>query len=249
MAEAKSKATSNDSDRALPLIQKLAKIRKMTEVVSKDQSGYGYKYSDINEILANVKAGMEKYGVSLIPQISHATTSVELQTYTNRKTDKTGKLIETVINEMLVSAEMFFFWVNDDNTEDTIKVPWYLVGSQSDPSQAFGSALTYCTRYFMLNYFQIARDNDVDEYRSKQKEALQREDREVTEQLIETIDTEIKAFLGEHKDSAAEVKKLCEKYSKGGNYKAIKESAVAASLLEEFRAKFISGKTEESKGE
>ena len=53
----------------LNLYQKLAKIRKIVDVVTKQKSGFKYTYADINEILAKVKGGMERYGVSLIPEM------------------------------------------------------------------------------------------------------------------------------------------------------------------------------------
>lgn len=237
-------ATEAKSDRALPLIQKLAKIRKLVDIVSKDVTGYGYKYADINEILAKVKTGMEKYGVSLIPKIVPSTTTVQQNVITTKKVDKTGAERETITTEMLVQSEMVFIWVNDDDTADVIEVPWYLVGAQSDPSQAFGSALTYCTRYFMLDYFQIAQDNDVDAYRSKQKEAAQAEDNEALMAIIKTLDTEIRAYLGSNPDAAQEVKQLCSRFSKDGRYNTIKEPAIAGKLLDEFRKQFINNEEE-----
>lgn len=51
----------------LSLVQKLAKIRAMSDVVVKGKRGYNYTYADITEILAHITAGMKKYGVTLIP--------------------------------------------------------------------------------------------------------------------------------------------------------------------------------------
>ena len=49
----------------LNLIQKLAKIRAISDVVAKEKRGYNYSYADITSILAKITAGMKKYGVSL----------------------------------------------------------------------------------------------------------------------------------------------------------------------------------------
>lgn len=239
-------AETAKTDRGLPLIQKLAKIRKLVDIVAKDMSGYGYKYADINEILAKVKTGMEKYGVSLIPKIVPGTATVQQNVVVEKKIDKTGKEVEKVTTEMLVQSQMVFVWVNDDDLNDVIEVPWFLVGAQSDPSQAFGSALTYCTRYFMLDFFQIAQDNDVDAYRSKQKEAAQAEDVETASAIIKLLDTEIRTFIGSNPDAAPEVKKLCARFAKDGKYTAIKEPALAGKLLEEFRKQFINTNEEDS---
>ena len=53
----------------LNLVQKLAKIREMIEVLRKNKSGFNYKYVTEDEILARVAAGMKKYNVSLKPSV------------------------------------------------------------------------------------------------------------------------------------------------------------------------------------
>ena len=227
----------------LNLIQKLAKIRKIADAVAKDKRGYGYSYADITNILAKVTAGMEKYGVSLIPQIVPGTAEVRQNVVTKTKTDKTGTTYDEVSTEMLVKADMVFKWVNDENPEDYLDVPWIITGAQYDPSQAFGSGITYCTRYFMTSFFQIAQvDADVDAYRSKQKEAEVSEDRAIAQEIIEQVDVLIKTYLADNPDAGEAVKKFVSKYAKNANYKAIKESALAAKLLQDFQDKFIERK-------
>lgn len=228
------------SERELSLIQKLSKIRSIADVVKKSKKGYNYSYSDITEILAKITAGMNKYGVSLIPSILSGSASVTQHTATNTKFDKTGKPYDNTTTEMLVTAEMVFSWIDDDNPEDRIDVPWFIVGSQSDPSQAFGSGLTYCTRYFLCNYFQIAQtDSDVDAYRSKQKEAEKSEETAIAVEIVGQIDTMIKECLTANPDKSDEIKKFVSKYVKGANYLAIKDPAIAAKLLNDFKEKYF----------
>lgn len=224
----------------LNLVQKLAKIRAISDAVSKDKRGYNYKYADITSILAKVTAGMKKYNVSLMPGIVPGTADVQQSTIVNTKFDKTGKPYEQTSTEMLVKADMVFKWVNDDDPNDYIDVPWVVTGSQSDPSQALGSGLTYCTRYFLCNFFQIAQpETDVDEYRSKQKEAEKSEDKVIAEDIIGEFDKVVRQFLSDNPDQSDEVKKFISKYAKGGNYFAIKEPALASNLLSSFNEKFI----------
>ena len=134
------------------MVQKLAKIRAISDVVSKEKRGYNYSYADITTILANITAGMKKYRVSLIPSIVPGTFDVSQNIIENTKVDKTGKPYVQKSTEMLVKADMIFKWINDDDTTDYIEVPWVTVGSQSDPSMATGSSLTYCTRYFLTSF-------------------------------------------------------------------------------------------------
>lgn len=230
----------------LNLYQKLAKIRVMSDVVSKEKRGYNYSYADITTILANITAGMKKYKVSLIPSIVPGTMEVNQNVTHNTKFVKGRDApVETVSTEMLVLADMVFKWVNDDNPEEFIEVPWVVTGSQSDPSQAFGSGLTYCTRYFLTNFFQIAQaDSDVDAYRSKQKEAEVSEERAVAEEIIKQFDEILKTFLADHPDQSESVQKFIKRYAKNANYFAIKEPALASKLLKEFKEKYLGEKGE-----
>ena len=224
----------------LNLIQKLAKIRAISDVVAKEKRGYNYSYADITTILAKITAGMKKYGVSLIPQIVPGTANVEQSVSSTTKFTKTGEAYEAKTTEMLVTADMIFKWVNDEDPEDYIEVPWFVTGSQGDPSQALGSGLTYCTRYFLCNYFQIAQaDSDVDAYRSKQKEAESSEDRAIAEEIISQFDAQVRTFLADNPGKLDEVKTFVKRYVKSGNYLAIKEPALAADLLAKFNEKFI----------
>lgn len=230
------------ADEKLNLIQKLAKIRSISDVAQKNKKGYNYSYTDITAILANVTAGMKKYGVSLIPSIVPETADVAQNVLVNTKFDKTGKTYDQTVTEMIFKADMVFKWVNDEDPTDFIAVPWFVTGSQSDPSQALGSGLTYCTRYFLTSYFQIAQpETDADTYRSKQKAAEESEDRAIAEQIIQNFDVVVKKFLADNADKGEEVKKFISKYAKGGNYYLIKESALASKLLDDFRTKYEKG--------
>lgn len=224
------------------LVQKLAKIRGISDVVFKEKRGYNYSYADITTILAKITAGMKKYGVSLIPQIVPGTAEVSQNIVRNTKPDKTGKVYENTVTEMLVKAEMIFRWVNDENPEEVIEVPWFVAGSQNDPSQAFGSGLTYCTRYFLCNYFQIAQsDSDVDTYRSKQKAAEESEDRAIAQEIISNFDSAVKKFLADNPEKSEDVKKFISRYAKNANYLVIKEPALASKLAADFKTKYIKG--------
>ena len=92
----------------LNLIQKLAKIRAISDVVAKEKRGYNYSYADITTILAKITAGMKKYGVSLIPQIVPGTANVEQSVSSTTKFTKTGEAYEAKTTEMLVTADMIF---------------------------------------------------------------------------------------------------------------------------------------------
>ena len=230
-------------EKELNLIQKLAKIRAIADVAIKDKRGFNYSYADIAQILASVKSGMKKYEISLIPMITPETAEVSQILTVNTKFTKTGEQYEQRTTEMLFHADMVFRWVNDSYPADYLDVPWTVTGSQADPSQAFGSAMTYCTRYFLTNYFQIPQvaADDVDSYRSKQKAAEVSEDKAIAEEIIKQFDTVFKAYLADNPDKSDEMKKFVQRYVKDANYFKIKEPALAAKLLEDFRQNYIKG--------
>lgn len=223
----------------MSLINKLAKIQEIADVVSKNKKGFNYKYADIIEILAKVKAGMKKYHVTLIPCIVPGTATVAQNVIVNTKFDKTGKQYDQTSTEMLVKADMSYKWINNDNADETIDVPWFVTGMQPDPSQAFGTGLSYCERYFLCAYFQIATTEDIDAYRSQQQEIEKAEDIAVAEGIIETLDELIKGYLGENPDKSEDVKKFIAKYVKNSNYLGIKEPKLAAKLLEDFKTQYL----------
>ena len=236
------------SEEQISLIQKLAKIRAMSDVVSRNKKGFNYTYADVTSILANITAGMKKYGVSLIPTVVPGTANVHPVTTTNTKLAKNGDAYENVVTEMLYTAEMVYRWINDDDPSDVIDVPWFVTGSQSDPSQAFGSGMTYSLRYFLLQYFQIAQamnDTDVDAFRSRQKEAEVAEERASAASIIQEFDTRLKAYLSEHPESEAEVKKFVSRYAKDAKYTSIKEPVLASKLLNDFTEKYLANIKEE----
>ena len=220
---------------SLNIYQKLSRIRRIAGAVVKEKKGYGYTYADITTILAKVTAGMDKYGVSLIPQIVPDTGRVRQNVTVNTKIDKQGKSYESTSTEMLFCADMVFRWVNDDNPAEYIDVPWFVTGAQNDPSQAEGSSLTYTTRQFLTNFFQIAQvENDVDAYRSKQKAAEAAETKAITDGLIAQFDALVKDYLTANSDKAEEIKTFITKYVKNANYLAIKDPAIIGKLIEDF---------------
>ena len=218
------------------IYQKIAKVRKMVEVLLKDKAGYNYKYVSDAQILSKVTAGMEKYGLLLIPAIVPSTLSVEPYTYNKVKFTKTGDKYDEPVNEIIVKADTIQTWVNIDNPVERIEVPWLMVGQQSDAAQAGGSGLSYARRYYLLHFFSISTvENDVDAWRSDQKTAEQAEGVEISNAIISQID---KIYM-QHADDktkkdkfVAELKKVILIDGKpGANWKLIKDPAMAAQAL------------------
>jgi len=197
----------------------------MVCVIKKDKQAYGYKYVPEDEILARITAGMEKYNVSLIPAIVPNSSSV----VPYQSVDKKGK--DTY--EIIVNADMKFKWVNDENPDDCIVVEWLLTGQQSDSSQAFGSGLTYCQRYFLLKYFQVATvDDDPDNWRSKKRATEDMEKTEALNELKESILEACQAKIDTGIERDVVYKIISDNNGGKKNPNAIKSIELAETILE-----------------
>lgn len=241
MAERKPSSNSTEEEN-LNIYQKLAKIREITSVMTKNKSGYNYKYTSIDEILARVTAGMKKYGISLIPLIDHNSIDVNQSTYQKTRFTKDGTQYIENTNEMVVKGNMTYRWI-DDATGDTVDVPWFITGSASDPSQSFGGALTYGLRYFLLHYFQIATldDSDPDSWRTKQREAENAEDKQVADAIIESVNNVIQQNVtDENKPELIKVIKSVVKVNgkASANYSLVTDPQVASELLDKVNKYF-----------
>ena len=135
---------------------------------------------------------------------------------------------------------MTYTWTNIDDPSETVVVPWVVVGQQADASQAFGSGLTYTNRYFLLKYFNVSTsDDDPDAWRAKQREAEDAAAKMVAEEIVKVINDTIKEYMEGHKEKGAEVRKLCAKYAKDGDYFTISDPILAQKLLDDFKNTFL----------
>lgn len=224
------------AEEKLNIYQKLDKIRRLVEVLQKDKSGFNYKYISDAQILSKVTAGMKKYGLMFIPHIVPGTMKVAPYTYKTVKFTKDGQSYENIVNEVLVSADMIHTWINIDNPSEQVEIPWAMVGQQADAAQAGGSGLSYWRRYALINFFSVsAVENDVDAWRSQQREAEASEEIAIAQSIVQEIDSIVQA---QTMDAAtrdkfvAELRKIIRiKGKPGNNYFLIQDPAMAAKVL------------------
>lgn len=232
------------SEDKLNIYQKLAKIRKSVEVLSKNASGYGYKYVSEDVILERITGLMDKYSLSLIPSVVPDTMGIKPYQYAETKLTKDGKPYDKNVNEVIVYAEMNYTWVDNTNPEQRIEVPWMFIGQQSDASQAFGSGLSYGNRYFLLKFFLTATvEDDPDKWRSRQKEAANAEELEIASAIVQQIRDFLNVFIAKHSDKEEDIKAIIKKHviERGKpsiNYIGIKDPKIASALLEDLKNNF-----------
>lgn len=231
----------------LNLHEKLLRIADMAGVLRKNRDGYNYKYTDEAEIQAKVTAGMQKYRVMLYPSLVPGTLQVTPYHYDKPKTKReNGKSVDYTVpvNEIIVSSEVEYLWVNADNPEERITRYWAYIGQMEDASQAFGAGATYGNRYYLLKALQLATtEDDPDEYRSKQKRALQEEEDKEEREIKEKAAKELKeakanvvaagtALISKGVSKEA-VSKIVASFNNGnGNPNSIKDAETAQKVTE-----------------
>jgi len=144
----------------LNLHQKLVEIRRNIDVFTKDTEGFGYRYVSGSQVLGKIKDKMDELQVLLIPEVLNQKHS------TFNYIDKKGK----EKTDFIVTADMKYVWVNAENPEERIEIPWQTMGQQDDISKAFGSGLTYSERYFLLKFFGVPTDDDDPDARDTTRE-------------------------------------------------------------------------------
>lgn len=70
---------------------------------------------------------------------------------------------------ILVQMDMTYTFLNADNPEEKLVIPFFAIGHQDDASKAYGTALTYAERYFLLKFFNIPTDEDDADAKQKRE--------------------------------------------------------------------------------
>ncbi|OXL83148.1 hypothetical protein BCV73_08705 [Paenibacillus sp. SSG-1] len=144
------------------LYQKIVQVRQVAEGFSKDTKGYGYSYVSGNQVLSKIKDKMNELNLLLLP----STQVGEHHTHAY----KTAKGKDAL--DFVVKGEMSYTWINGDNPEEREIVTWAYYGQQDEISKAYGSALTYSERYYLLKSLGLPTDeDDPDAKNSKGNEA------------------------------------------------------------------------------
>jgi hypothetical protein len=132
------------------LWQKLVAIRKDIDVFVKNGKSYGYDYVTGSQILHKIKTNMDELQVILTPKMGeHKTWQYS---YKNQKGRE--------ITDFVIEGEGSYEWINAEKPEERESIPWKFFGQQDDVSKAYGSALTYSERYFLLKFFGVPTDED-----------------------------------------------------------------------------------------
>lgn len=249
----------------LNIYQKVLKIADAAGALQKTKDGFNYKYVPEEEIQAKVTACMQKYRVMLNVSLIPGTLKVEPYSYQKPKTksvtDEKGKKSSVdytiPVNEVIVTTEVQYTWVNVDNPADTIESRWAYIGQMEDASQAFGAGATYGNRYYLMKALQLATtEADPDNYRSKQKAAeTYEEDKRKKEELEELTKAKesVKGWGTKVINSGVSKKKVYEVVAQinGGNsnFSSITSVDVCNQIIDELKKLKKEQKNKDNKGE
>lgn len=240
------------ANKEMNLHQKILKIADMAGVLQKTKEGYGYKYVPEEDIQAKVTAGLQKYGVMLYDSIIPGTFRVQPIHY--EKWDPKIKGMKPV-NEVIVSAEVTYTWVDVDDPTQRVETTWALVGQMEDAAQAFGAGLTYGNRYYLMKQLQLATsESDPDNYRCKQKQAENYEQEAAEKAAAEELAKHVKSVVDagsqliktgmDKKDMMA----IVARHNDGnGNPSGIQSVEIADAILADFTELLKKKETKETK--
>ncbi|UYL93944.1 ERF family protein [Geobacillus phage vB_GthS_PK3.5] len=201
----------------LNIYQKLVEIRKSIDVFIKDTEGYGYKYVSGSQVLHKIKVKMDELGVLLIPHVLNQRHETFDYTVWDKKAQE-----EKQKTDFIVLGDMKYIWVNAENPEDRIEIPWQYMGQQDDISKAFGSGLTYTERYFLLKFFGVPTDEDDPDAKDTTGKQ-QRTEKLASDKQLNFIDSLLN-------------KKASDKYPKQALYDRLKEQLGVTKDMEDWTA-------------
>ena len=125
--------------------EKLIEVARSVQHLQKKAKGHKYKYVSSSQVITALRAKWLELNLLLLPQA----TNIKVEpapTYGGR--------------QHVVTANMIYTWINLDNTDEAMTFDWQATGMDADTAKAYGKALTYAEKYFLLKFFQIPTDED-----------------------------------------------------------------------------------------
>lgn len=138
------------------LYEKLVEIRKTIDGFTKDTTGFQYKYVSGTQVLGKIINKMNELKVLLVPSVTPNTLKYDIFEYDT--VTKKGEQKHNI--DYLTQAEMVMTWINAEEPNERLNIPFAIFGQQDEISKSFGSGLTYSERYFLMKFFGQPTDAD-----------------------------------------------------------------------------------------
>lgn len=145
------------------IMEKMLLIRQDLDGFVYDSKSHTGQYAGGSQVLHKFRESANEHGVMLIQSTKNHTLELNQTIYKDTK-----KGYEKTTNHFVVNGIIEYTYFDIDSGESLI-VSQPLIGSQTDPSQAIGSALTYAERYQISKQFSVPTDKDDPDARKKQE--------------------------------------------------------------------------------
>lgn len=207
------------------LYQKIIEVRKSIGKITKDStagkgSKFSYDYVSGSLILSKIKEEMNNQRLLFTPLIKD-------KNY--KQVDTTNRYGKPETN-YIVELDLSYKWINADNPEETLEIPFYAIGEQSDPSKAFGTALTYSERYVLLKMFNLPTDEDDADAKpqqsQKQKKQPQQQRQDAGKVELVKNNANVLAKILTANDQPMTQQDVISAYLNGGNLKDVSNEAL-----------------------
>lgn len=161
------------------LYEKLLEVKKEVEFIQKKKVGDNLTYKAITSsmILGAINKELNKLGILLKTQMLGKDVQ-RLERTKSYENPKTQKVTLTTVYDFIATIDLEYTWINTNNTSEKDANLFSCSGLNTDPSKAFGSALTYAEKYFMMKYFNVATDEyDVDTFKQLNEDEDEKKER------------------------------------------------------------------------
>jgi len=132
------------SEEKMTLNQKILMIQLEIKAMSRDKTGYNYRYFDINQIITELKPLMKKHGLLVMQPLTHVDGKPALET-------------------IVASSDEKLSWTtmlptNSKTTTGTPKTGGQYTETETDP-QKMGAVITYYRRYALQSLFLLEAED------------------------------------------------------------------------------------------
>lgn len=204
------------------LQQKLLEIKKRVPYLKPNQKGFNYDYANPSRVLGVFNPLFNEYGIMLSSEILNV-NAVPIPIIANlgdkRKPETMREITKT---EILHIVDMKYKFTDVESGE-FVEVRWAGTGNNGI-EQGFGSALTYSTRYFLLNYFGVPVDNEDPNYVQtiKQQGGEQQEEKKL-DKLSATVANQMIKALEDGKRTPAQIRTSLSSFEDSKNKEKVEE--------------------------
>lgn len=170
------------------IYEKLLEVKKEVEFIQKKKVGDNLAYKAVSSsmILGAINKELNKLGIFLKTQMLGKDIQ-RLERTKSYEDKKTGKVTLTTMYDFIATIDLEYTWINTNNTNEIDKNLFSCSGLNTDPSKAFGSALTYAEKYFMMKYFNVATDEyDVDTFKQLNEDEDEKRERKEKDEAEKT---------------------------------------------------------------